>query len=83
MMYRIDCEQVTQQWSVTALATNALITGAEDAIFCQGKVVIDKKQAGRRCTMTHDMLVQHNRKALSSYLTIKILQRKRDLMVYK
>lgn len=57
MMYRGDCEQVTQRWSVTALATNALITGAEDAIFCRGKVVIDKKQAGRGCKgMTHDML---------------------------
>lgn len=55
MMYRVDCEQVTQRWSVTALVTNALITG-EDPIFCQGKVVIDKKRAGRRCMMTHDML---------------------------
>lgn len=64
MMYRGDCEHVTQRWSVTALATNALITGAEDAIVCRGKVVIDKKQAGRGCMMTHDMLaflhlVQH------------------------
>lgn len=56
MMYRGDCEQVTQRWSVTAFATNALITGAEDAIFCQGKVFIDKNQAGRGCMMTHDML---------------------------
>lgn len=56
MMHRVECEQVTQRWSATALATNALITGADDARFCQGKVVIDKKQAGRGCMMTHDML---------------------------
>lgn len=30
MMYRVDCEQVAQRRSVTALATNALMTGAED-----------------------------------------------------